>query len=499
MEKTKRMKLTLYQKLSTTLLLVFLLIVGAFIYIIQSFEAISRVQAEQKLHEELAEHLVHDNPLLSSGQHDYKALQNLFHSMMILGPNFEFYVLDKQGNILTYSAKPGEVKRKKVNLAPINAVLAGEQSYPIYADDPRSRDQKKIFSVAPILKDGQLTGYLYVILGGQIYDSILSNVKNNEQVQLLGVLALVSILFLLVLLLVSFQFFVSPIKRLTHQVSQLRLDKLDKKLAKIEDQANGKEVGELSHVFNQLIDQINRQFEQLSAVDKERRELLAHLSHDLRTPLASLQGFLQTIQLKKDTLTKQDWQQYIERCLKNAQSLKGFVDQIFELAHLESGEVTVSMESFPLADLLYDMVDKFSLVASNKNIRFEVELKQEDVKISTDIAKLERILTNLVENALRHTPSGGRICLGAQVDEELGQVSLVIKDSGTGINQDELPYLFEPRYRGKQAIDDDKRHIGLGLTITRKLVKLLGSEIYASNNPEGGANFRFGLPIQVNY
>lgn len=489
------MKLTLYQKLSTTLLVVFLLIVGAFIYIIQSFEAISRVQAEQVLHKELAEHLVHDNPLLSSGQHDYKALQNLFHSMMILGPNFEFYVLDNDGKILTYSAKPGEVKREQVNLAPIKAMLAGEQSYPIYADDPRSRNQKKIFSVAPILKDEELTGYLYVIIGGQIYDSILSNVKNNEQVQLLGVLALVSILFLLVLLLVSFQFFVSPLKRLTYQVNQIQLSDLEKTLAKIEDQPNGKEVGDLSHVFNQLIDKVNRQFEQLSAVDKERRELLAHLSHDLRTPLASLQGFLETIQLRKDKLTKEEWQQYIQRCLKNAQSLKGFVDQIFELAHLESGEVAVSLESFPIADLLYDMVDKFSLVANNKNVRLEVELKEEDVKVSTDIAKLERILTNLVENAMRHTPSGGRICIGAKVDKNLNQVSLVIKDSGTGINKDELPYLFEPRYRGKQAIDDGRRHIGLGLTITRKLVKLLGSEIYAANNPEGGANFRFGLPI----
>ena len=490
------MRFSLYQKLAWSLLGLFVLIVGAFVVVVQSLEALARDQAEQELHLELAAHLVQDNPLLSSGKHDQQALQNLFHSMMILGPNFEFYILDEFGKVMTYSAKPGEVKRHQVDLRPIETMLKGEQSFPLYADDPRS-EQQKIFSVAPILKDDHLTGYLFVIIGGKLYDGIFSAIKDNEQVQLLGVLVITSLIFLLVILLLTFGFFVRPLKRFTRNVAALKVDGGESHLALLETDDSGIEVSELSQAFNQLIVRINVQFKQLASVDKERRELLAHLSHDLRTPLASLQGYLETIKLKQSQLSTQDFAGYIERCLKNTVSLKGFVDQIFELAHLESGEISVCKEKFPLADLLYDMVDKFSLVAREKDVILKVELESDTLQVNTDIAKLERILTNLIENAIRHTPTGGKIWLIASVDEQTNQVRLVVRDSGTGILQEEVAFLFEPRFRGKKAVDDGGRHIGLGLTITRKLVNILGGEIAAENNLEGGACFKVTIPIQV--
>jgi len=120
--------MTLYQKLVVSLLVVFILIIGTFFCVSRSLEAISRDKAEQELHKDLAAHLVHDNPLLSDGAHDKAALENLFHSMMILGANFEFYVLDTQGNVLTYSAKPGEVIREKIDLAPVKALVTDSMS-----------------------------------------------------------------------------------------------------------------------------------------------------------------------------------------------------------------------------------------------------------------------------------------------------------------------------------------------------------------------------------
>ena len=487
------MKISLYQKLSISLLAIFLLVIVAIVFITQSFEAISRDKAEQELHQSLAAHLVHDNPLLSEGEHDHEALQNLFHSMMILGPNFEFYILDTNGKILSYSAKPGEVVRQSVNLEPINWLYTNQMSYPIYADDPRS-DQKKIFSTAPILTNGKIRGHLFVIIGGQIYDSIFNNIKNNESVQLIGVIAISSLVFLLLILLVSFHFFVRPLKRLSIEVKNLSDSGFDKQLLPIDEVSKGLEVSELSIAFNQLISQVNLQFKQLESVDSERRELLAHLSHDLRTPLASLQGFLQTIQLKQGTLPPQEINTYIARCLKSSRSINGFVNQIFELAHLESGQVSISLEKFPIAELLYDTIEKFSISAEKKNITIALEIANEKQLVTTDIAKLERIMSNLIENAIRHTPKNGNIWINVHFHNKDNQFQLTIKDSGTGINQDELPYLFDARYRGKQAVDDGDRHIGLGLTITKKLVTLLGSDIKAGNNPEGGANFQFGLP-----
>jgi len=220
------------------------------------------------------------------------------------------------------------------------------------------------------------------------------------------------------------------------------------------------------------------------------------LSHDLRTPLASLQGFLETIQIKKDKLSAAELERYVGFCLKSGKSINGFVDQIFELAHLESGHVTVSLETFPIAEILYDVKDKFSQRADNKYINMQVEIADESIKVTTDIAKLERILTNLVENAIRHTPQNGTIKLVAQKVKSSRLVSITIQDTGDGIPEEELPFIFDARYRGEKAIDDEQRHIGLGLSISKKLINLLGGDIIAGNSPSGGAIFKFGVPLR---
>ncbi|MBV1908636.1 MAG: HAMP domain-containing histidine kinase [Kangiellaceae bacterium] len=488
------MKLSLYQKLSITLLLTFILIVIAFLYTSQSIDTNSKDNAEQRLHHQLAEHLVHDNPLLASGKFDHVALENLFHSMMILGQNFEFYVLDTQGEILSFSAKPGEVVREKVALEPILAFLNGHQQLPIYAQDPRSSGDK-IFSTAPIYQDKTLKGYLYVIVRSQIYDGIFEQISSNGKVQVYGLVTISSILFLFILLLVSFRFIVAPLKHLTSQVELLKQDGSSQQLVELESSGKSVEVDGLTFAFNQLIGQVNDQVEKLKQVDAERRELFEHLSHDLRTPLASLHGFLETIDLQQSELSEVDRRTYINRCLKNARQLKRFVDQIFELANLESGQVSTTFEPLPIAELLFDLVDKFAYKAKDKKIMLRVDVSDESLEIVTDIAKLERVLSNLVENAIRHTPPDGVITLGVLNIAGTDQVLVEVRDTGTGIPEQDLLHLFDPRFRGSKALDDGERHIGLGLTITEKLLRIIGSEIKVANNSDAGAKFSFCLPV----
>lgn len=488
------MKLSLYQKLSAVLLLTFILIVTAFLYASQRIDTTSKDNAEQRLHHQLAEHLVHDNPLMASGKFDKKALENLFHSMMILGQNFEFYILDNKGKILSYSAKPGEVIRESVDLTPIKDFLDGHKQLPIYAQDPRSQDNK-IFSVAPIYQEKALKGYLYVIVRSQIYDGIFEQISANGKIQVYGLVTIASIFFLFMILLVSFRFIVAPLQDLGEQVSQLKPGKSNLSLVQLKTSGRSKEVDELTLSFNQLITQVNQQVEKLKQVDAERRELFEHLSHDLRTPLASLHGFLETIDIQQNALSSEDRSTYIQRCLKNARQLKRFVDQIFELANLESGQVTTNLEPLPIAELLYDLVEKFDYVASQKQLSLKVDVANEKVQIVTDIAKLERVLSNLIENAIRHTPNHGEITLKVLDQQQSDQVLVEIRDTGSGIPEEDIPHLFDPRYRGSKAMEDGERHIGLGLTITQKLLNIIGSEIKVSNNPDVGAKFSFYLPV----
>jgi len=163
------MKNSLYTKLSLTLASIFILTASLFLWWTQSVSQVSRAQAEQALHLGLAEHLANDNPLLKQGVYDYKALENLFHTLMVLGPAFEFYFVDPSGKLLTFSAKPGQVKRQFIDLAPLVTLIEDQSNLPIYGDDPRNFDHKKIFSVAPVYNGDTLQGYLYVIIGSSIY------------------------------------------------------------------------------------------------------------------------------------------------------------------------------------------------------------------------------------------------------------------------------------------------------------------------------------------
>ena len=503
---------SLYQRLAISVTLTFALLGYLFFEWSGSLAQQSQFQAEQKLHIELAEHLAQDNPLLQDGVYDKPALENLFHTLMLLGPAFEFYFLDPSGKILTYSAKPDKIKRKSVDLTPISQLINAPHQVPIFGDDPRHLSRKKIFSAAPVYKGEKLQGYLYVIIGGEIYDSTYAQVKSDQQLlkhfSLLGG----SLLMLLILLLMLFRSFTSPIRRLVRDINNIRDANFDQDKISLNhwrssgSQALGQnhskagieienprqnEVEQLGDNFVAMVEQINSQFQQLKHNDKIRRELLAHLSHDLRTPLAAMKGYVETLSLKNEELSSEQRQQYISTALRNVEQLKLLIDQIFELAHLEDGQVSVNNEAFAVGELLHDIIAKFALKAQQKQINLSLRPDHCERVVFSDIAKLERILTNLIENAIRHTPEGGNISVQiTTVNEKLG-ISVV--DTGTGIHQKDLAYIFDARYRASNAKGEKNRHAGLGLAISKRLSQLLNSDLSVTSELGKGSAFSLTL------
>ena len=195
---------------------------------------------------------------------------------------------------------------------------------------------------------------------------------------------------------------------------------------------------------------------------------------------------------KDTTITAQTREKYINIVLKNTLQLKLLIDQIFELTHLEGGQVTLNFETFNLAELLYDIMAKFSLQTHAKNIDISVVPSSSYTQVRSDIAKLERVISNLLENAIRHTRNNGKIVL---IIEEINhtQCKLIISDNGTGIKAEELSYIFDTRYRASNAIQDNNKHTGLGLAITKKLLELLKSDIKVKSTLGEGTEFSFNL------
>lgn len=487
------MKVSLYQRLAISIACAFVLMAYLLFWWSHSLAQQSRNQAEQKLHIELAQHLAQDNPLLQDGVYDKKALENLFHTLMLLGPAFEFYFVDPAGKILTYSADSSKIKRKTIDLSPLVELIANPKAAPIYGDDPRNLQRKKIFSAAPIYRGDNLQGYLYVIIGGEIYDSIFSQLQADEQLQQQSAFLIGGLLLLLLILLSIFRYFTSPIKRLVNEMQAIKAHKFDQNKVALTtwNSPESNEVHLLGNTFVDMVKQINTQFAQLTENDRIRRELLTHLSHDLRTPLAAMQGYIEILALKDDQLSTPERCKYLDTVQRNAIQLKRLIDQIFELAHLEDGQVTVNLETFAIGELLHDIIAKFSLKALNKNIELTLFPQQCKFIVYSDIAKLERIISNLLENAIRHTTSGGKISI--EVSQLSDKTKISIRDTGTGISKEDIAYIFDPRYRASNAQNDNTTHTGLGLAISQKLSAILNSELLVESKLGVGSCFSFSL------
>jgi len=494
------MKISLYQRLALTLCATFMVMASLLVAWSNTLVQQSKYQAEQKLHVNLAEHLAHDNPLLQDGVYDKAALENLFHTLMLLGPSFEFYFLDAQGNILTYSADPDKIKRQSVSLIPLKKLIDKPQQVPIFGDDPRDLNNKKIFSASPVYQGDLLQGYLYIIIGGEIYDSIFSQVQADKDLQKYGAFIVAGLLLFLLVLLAVFRYFTRPVRELANQMQALKAVQFDQSQVQLKQwgsesshSTDSNEVHFLGATFNDMVVQINQQFSLLTENDRIRRELLAHLSHDLRTPLATMQGYIELLAIKSDDLSRVEKQEYLATVQRNVSQLKRLIDQIFELAHLENGQVTVNLETFPIGELLHDILAKFTLKAAEKNIALSLQPQPCQFIVYSDIAKLERIMTNLLENAIRHTDNGGNIVM--TVTQLSTHVKVRVTDNGSGISKEDIAYIFDARYRASNAIEDNSQHAGLGLAISQKLSQVINSELMVKSELGNGSSFSLSIPM----
>ena len=487
--------LCFYQRLAISLVAGFFLVSALLAVASSHLQTAIQREGEQRLHLELAGHLVQDNPLLKTGVYDYAALKNLFHTLMLLGPSFEFYFLGPQGEILAYSAKSEEVLREQVDLTPVIQLIDSSESLPLYGDDPKSEDNSKIFSAAPVLNDEQLQGYLYVIIGGSQYDSIIDSIQKSKGVQQFAMIVAAGMVFLLFALLLLFRLLTAPLKRLSDDMDVFRANGFDLAASEVALQPwrndSRNEVQRLGFSFNEMLKHIDKQWQQIRDTDAQRRSLLADLSHDLRTPLANLQGYIETLAIRGPSLGPGEQKRFVDISLKNLHNLKRLIDQIFELAYLESGHVNIKQEAFLLSELVHDIAAKFAIKVKEKNINLRVSVNADNAYVCTDIEKLERVLTNLIDNAIRHTPENGSIELSVyNIGDRVG-VSVI--DSGIGIAKEELEHIFDARYQASNSERDACTHVGLGLAISQKLIALFNSKLEVESELGCGTSFSFTL------
>jgi signal transduction histidine kinase len=256
------------------------------------------------------------------------------------------------------------------------------------------------------------------------------------------------------------------------------------------------ELAYLTRSFNKMTSDLQQVEEQKRQLEQSRRNLVAWVSHDLRTPLASMRVMLEA--LADGVISDKDTEQrYIQTTLSEIQHLSRLINDLFEMAKLDVGHLDLDLQPMPFAELVSDTMGSMLAKANAKQIRLEGEVDKAVDLVNIAPDKIQRVLKNLIDNAIRYSPEGEVVTIRAAYDHE-ENLRVEVHNSGVEIAPDVLPKLFDSFYRGEasRANEGEERGTGLGLAIARGFIEAHSGKIWAESSKDTGTCFIFTLPIK---
>ena len=482
----------LYTKLAAAVLLLFMLLAAVLLYTTSTTSEGYSLEITQRINRDIALHAAEDMPIFENGEVNQPALKELAHHVMFINPIVEVYLLDLQGNILSHALPGGSVLLDKVDMRPLKNFMAEVGELPIFGDDPRNPGQKKVFSISPVLSEGVPAGYLYTVLNGRLHDGLRQSLRESYNLRAGALVIVGSLLVAVVIGVLIFMVLTRRLQALLATVRNYREGSFEGRMEYVGNKPPRDELDELGNAIYDMSLRIEGQIKALEDVDSTRRELIANVSHDLRTPLASMQGYIETLLVKGEDLSPERRQHFLGIAHKHSKRLNELVCELFELSKLESRTAEPKWEQFPLMELVQDTVQEFALKAADREVSIAVENDDMNGMVYADIAMIQRVLDNLLDNAIRHTPRGGAITLAAKVEGE--KVRIEVKDTGRGISSTDIPHIFDRFYRPENSASTSQEGHGLGLAIVKRILELHRSTVKVRSELNRGTVFVFWLP-----
>ena len=483
----------LVTKLSISFLSIIILMGITYIVLSLFFSYKFYEETTQKLNANVANHLIEEkfndaSPFLEDGSVNKALFGDIMHDMMAVNRGIEVYLLNEGGDIL-YSVvldhSDPQKQIKKIDTAPIKEFISKKGNIYILGNDPLNVGEKKIFSAAHYQKD-EHQGYIYIVLAGKEFQAVSQSLFASYFLKIGLGASILTMIFASIMALLSVWFLTKNLRAIIFQVNRFREGDFESRIENPEQS----DLSTLAVTFNEMADTIVQNIEEIKSVDVLRRELVANVSHDLRTPLTVMQGYIETLQIKKGSLNDIQNKEYLYIIKKSIKQLTQLVSQLFEYSKLEAKQVKPQKEPFALTDLVYDIQNKYNLIAKEKGINLTAEFTEQTPLVFADISLVERAIQNLMDNALKFTPEKGTINISIDHDNE--NVIIKIKDSGPGISKEDQKYIFE---RFRQAENKQKKNgIGLGLAIVKKIMELHETNIKIISKPNEGSTFEFYLP-----
>ncbi|MCX7884822.1 MAG: HAMP domain-containing histidine kinase [Caloramator sp.] len=378
--------------------------------------------------------------------------------------NARISIYDDRGNIIykNYSHMMGMTgKIMNIEKSNLDLVLGGQI---IYRTDEAMLRQSKIISLGYPAKVNNTEAAIFIHIPTVEIKSTVESLSKQ-----FTYLLLIAILISFLGAYIISNKFTEPILKIKNAAKKISEGDYDIRLKINTDD----EIEELSNTINVMA-------ENLSKTEKLRRDFIANVTHEFRTPLGIIKGYAEA--LYDDIVPNEEKKQYIEDIIEEVEKLNRLVNENLELSKIESKSIKLNFQDFNLYDLLKDIVDKVKIIKGNRKIN----LSGQDLIIKGDMEYLERAILNIISNSIKHTKEDGLIEIDLKSDN--GAV-ITIKDDGEGIDEKHLPYIFERFYRAKE-----KGAGGLGLSIAKEIIKLHSGEIKVYSKIGEGSTFEIKVP-----
>lgn len=411
-------------------------------------------------------------PILLKKEDPRSVIVSFNQADRILGT--EFWVMDKNGKVLAAAADHLYCEGNTLEFADLEQLRRGHVSL--------TRGQSQYFkeavirAAAPILNNKELLGA--VILFAPVTGV---NETTGKMIQIYVGAAVLGVIIAALLGILLSRLITRPVLEASHVASKIAEGNFDEKVRI----SSRDELGKLGNAINNMT-------ERLAKSEKLRRDFIANVSHELRSPLTSVQGFVDALLEGRDT-DEQDRRRYLNIIQTETNRLGKLVNDLLEISRFDSEGISFDMGPFPIGNVINRAVASLKPQFDIKRISVRTVLPKELPQCYGDEDRIEQVLHNLLENAIRYSPDEGKILISCRVIGE--EIYVEVADNGPGISTDELPFIWERFYR----VDKDRSRLkggtGLGLAIVREIIKKHGGRVTAESDTGEGAAFGFTLPL----
>ena len=409
-------------------------------------------------------------------------------------PAADFHVIDDAGKILLSSVPAARLRNPSVDIGAVESLIRNPQVLPVMIGDPSEPGVLRIFSVARFGGGVRPGGYLLMLLRGQDAGAFLAHQGSRVFLESAVMIVGVSILGFVVatILLLSI---LRPIRKLSRAMEKFRRER---GIAWPSENgggliSEGTELERLSLHFNEMARQIVELLHRLKDDDRKMREMFANISHDLRTPLTVIQGCLEAAQTRGcEPSAAAGRSAPMDVALAQCCSLGRLIETVFELSKLQSADYQLRREVFSIAELAQDAAMKFSLMAMERGISIRIDGGDRHIHVTADVLLVERVLDNLIDNALRHAEGADEITI--RLADRAVDAEIMVCDNGSGMPRAAWNRILTeqsgkpPSYPGAT-----EKGSGLGLSIVRRILELHGNSLELVTTGGSGTSFRFAL------